>query len=142
MTVISINNQQIDKSITHSATVNDVINAVLSDVVEKQGIITSIKLDGNEIEYDQEADILVSPIEHHQNIDFTVQSSIELARSALDSCAKYVDVINDKIHALVGTYNQNKINAANAQFAEVIEIIDLFIQLMTKINTTLRQSSH
>jgi hypothetical protein len=141
MAIISINNQLVEKNLTHDSTVNDVINSVISEVAEKQGIITSIKLDGNEIEYDRSPNVLVSPIGDHNKIDFTVQSSIELALEALDSCSRYIDIIVAKIHKLTDYYNNNQLNAAHAQFAEVIEIIDLFVQLMSKINNTLRQNA-
>jgi hypothetical protein len=60
------------------------------------------------------------------------KSSIELAFESIDSCFGYVDFINSEISKLIGQYQANDFSGANETFIGVVELMDLYIQLITK----------
>jgi hypothetical protein len=64
--------------------------------------------------------------------------SLDLAFESIDSCFGYVEHITSKIQRLIEIYSANEIDKANASFIEVVDLMDLYIQLITKIYGTLR----
>ena len=65
-------------------------------------------------------------------------SSLKLAFESIDSCYGYVDYITAQIHVLIESYNQGKMDLANQKFVEVIELMDLYIQLVSRVYRVLR----
>lgn len=65
-------------------------------------------------------------------------NSIDLAFDSLNSCATYIDHINGLIYRLIDEYQAGEADKANNTFIEVIELLDLYVQLMTKIYASLR----
>jgi len=65
-------------------------------------------------------------------------SSLELAFESIDSCFGYVDYITNQIQKLIGHYNQGDMDLANQNFVEVIELMDLYIQLVSRVYRVLR----
>lgn len=64
--------------------------------------------------------------------------SMDLAFESIQSCFGYVDYITIQIQKLISAYNSGETKEANDHFVEVIELMDLFVQLITKIYTVLR----
>ena len=138
MALITVNQEEINVKFDTNNTVNEVMDNLLSGVIKDSDVITSIQINGKELNESEEGECLPSPVSEFNKIDFTVKSSIELAFDALDSCNSYIDVVISKIQELNKLYAAGEIQQANNQFAEVIEIMDLFVQLMSKIHSTLR----
>ena len=65
-------------------------------------------------------------------------SSLELAFESIDSCFGYVDYIMAQIQILNDNYNQGNTDLANQKFVEVIELMDLYIQLVSRVYRVLR----
>lgn len=72
------------------------------------------------------------------NKNISKNASLELAFESIDSCFGYVDHITQQIQKLIAQYNQGNIDQANDLFVEVIELMDLYIQLVTKVYRVLR----
>ncbi len=72
------------------------------------------------------------------NKDSQNNSSLELAFESIDSCFGYVDYITTQIHKLIEHYNQGNMDLANQNFVEVIELMDLYIQLVSRVYRVLR----
>lgn len=72
------------------------------------------------------------------NKNISKNASLELAFESIDSCFGYVDHITMQIQKLIAQYNQGNIDQANDLFVEVIELMDLYIQLVTKVYKVLR----
>ena len=66
------------------------------------------------------------------------QSSLDLAFESIDSCFGYVDYITSQIQKLTAQYNSGETDAANQSFVEVIDLMDLYIQLVSKVYRILR----
>lgn len=65
-------------------------------------------------------------------------SSLDLAFESIDSCFGYVDYITAQIQKLIAHYNNGNPEEANASFAEVVELMDLYIQLISRVYRVLR----
>lgn len=68
----------------------------------------------------------------------TNNSSLDLAFESIDSCFGYVDYITSQIQKLTLQYNEGNLDAANDAFVEVIELMDLYIQLVSRVYRVLR----
>lgn len=64
--------------------------------------------------------------------------SLELAFESIDSCFGYVDYITSKIQKLIGFYNAGELDQANETFMEVVDLMDLYIQLISKVYRVIR----
>ena len=64
--------------------------------------------------------------------------SLTLAFESIDSCVGYVDYIMEKIQELISFYNLGESDTANAIFIEVIDLMDLYIQLISKVYRVIR----
>ncbi len=60
-------------------------------------------------------------------------NSLELAFESIDSCFGYVDYITSQIQKLIAFYNAGEMDQANASFIEVVDLMDLYIQLISKV---------
>lgn len=66
------------------------------------------------------------------------QESLDLAFESIDSCFGYIDHIVSRIQNLICSFNANEIKEGNEQLIEVIELMDLYIQLITKVYQVIR----
>lgn len=64
--------------------------------------------------------------------------SLDIAFESIDSCFGYVDYITAQIQKLIGQYNSGELDAANHTFIEVIDLMDLYIQLISKVYHVIR----
>jgi hypothetical protein len=65
-------------------------------------------------------------------------SSLDLAFESIDSCFGYIDYITSKIHHLLTFYNAGEMDRANSTLIELVDLMDLYIQLISKIYQVLR----
>lgn len=139
MTAVTVNQKIIsDGPIQSNHTLKDLMDHILGEVATEKEVITNVYIDGVEISLEEERKLSAHPVESFHNIDFTVKSSFELALETLDSCTSYIDIAIDKIRKLSFMYANNKSEEANNIFIDVIEIMDVFVQLISKIHSTIR----
>lgn len=139
MTLVRVNSRKIESKIDNKKSINAVMDFILEDLANEEEVVSNIHVNGQEIAPDQEA-IMNAPISEFDSIDFTLTKSVDLAFDALDSSGAYIDIMIEKIQELTGLYQQNQSAEANKLFGETIEIIDLFIQLMTRVQRTFKKS--
>lgn len=65
-------------------------------------------------------------------------SSLEIAFESIDSCFGYVDYITSQIQRLIAQQNAGDAEGANKTFIEVIDLMDLYIQLISKVYQVIR----
>lgn len=68
----------------------------------------------------------------------TKQTSLDLAFESIDSCFGYVDYITAQIQKLITQYNSGEVDTAHQSFVEVIDLMDLYIQLVSRVYHVLR----
>jgi hypothetical protein len=139
MTLVTVNNKSINESlILNKQTLKELMDTILLKVATEKEVITHIEIDNKELSIEKEKHILKDTYVQYKTVNFTLRSSIELAFEALDTCSEYIDIALNKIKILSALYHQNKIEEANAKFIEVVEVMDIFVQLMSKIHNTLK----
>ena len=65
-------------------------------------------------------------------------SSLSIAFESIDSCFGYVDYISSQIQKLISAYQANDTLLANNTFIEVVDLMDLYVQLITKVYKVIR----
>lgn len=138
MTLIRVNGEELSQKYDKKTTLNELVDQLLSGHLTKQEVITAISVNGKTLSGKEETECLPRCLQDFESIDLKAQSSLELAFDALDSCTHYINVLTEKVQELVLLYQDNNIDEANNKFSDIIEIVDLFVQLMTKINRTLK----
>ena len=139
MTLVRVNSKKVESKIDNKKSINAVMDFILEDLANEEEVVSNIHVNGQEIAPDEEA-IMNAPISEFDSIDFTITKSVDLAFDALDSSGAYIDIMIEKIQELTSLYQQNQNAKANKLFGETIEIIDLFIQLMTRVQRTFKKS--
>jgi hypothetical protein len=139
MAQITINHENFEHTTNSETTINEVLDQILHQFAGKEKVVTNIHINGECLSVENEHEFLEKPAASFNEIDFTVISSLDLAYEALDDCAGYIDNVIEKIAQLTVLYTENKAAEANQMFTEVVEIMDLFVQLMTKIHSTIRR---
>ena len=138
MTNILINNESYsDKK--EEKKLSDLSNSIYKTMGQEE-IITDIVLDGESYPFDQDLDLLDGEVSQYSSIAFKTSTSTELAFQALDSCNGYIENLNDKILELCKLYQEGQVEKANILFNEVIDVLDLFIQLISSIFSTIKRS--
>ena len=136
MTSIFINHRLLNNDYNKNATINEIIQA--QDALNPEMIITSLELDGDDILSPSNLELDQS-IGSFKDIKITLQTPLNLALESLDDSSRYIENIIFSIKDTVQLYEQNLHKEANQKFAEVIDIMDLFIQLISKINSTIKK---
>lgn len=138
MTTISLNNQVINTLENSNTSLTDYMDHLLDKHLKKQEVITGIRVNGKLLSLEEENACLGQSLSSFQSVDFKVQSTLDLAFEALDSCTTYIDVVTQKVRELIELYTNNQLEEANLKFGDVIDIMDLYVQLMSKIHKTLK----
>jgi hypothetical protein len=138
MTTITLNKVPLEMAQNSNLTLNDYIDVLLEKHLKNHDVITGIRVDGKLLSLEEENKCLPHVITNFESVDFQIQSTLELAFEALDSCSAYIDAVTLRVRELTDLYSQNLFEDANLKFGDVIDIMDLFVQLMGKINKTLK----
>ncbi len=134
MTEIILNNTKYQKE-AKNTTVEDLQNEMNNELAKKKHVITEIKVEGQEVSLDDETETVKKKVTEFESVEFKSMPRLDLAFTTLESCDQYIDQLNLRIKDLVSLYRANKIDEANALFVEVTTILDLFVQLMARIQT-------
>jgi hypothetical protein len=140
MTEILINSNPVKNEFNANATINELIENLMNTHTKNTDVLTRVMIDGKYLSEAEEKIYFSHTLAQHQTIDLEVKTNLDLAFEALDSCNGYIDTMVDKINALSELYAANNTVEGNRKFAEVIDIIDLFVQLVSNITRTFRRS--
>jgi hypothetical protein len=143
MTTVSVNNVEInytDSDISNKQSLKSLSNTLLKEQLEAESVITHLMLDGTDYQYEEDSELLNESITNFNTINFQTVNSVDLAFQALDSCQDYIENLSENILKLSQAYQKSDFDNANALFADVIELLDLYIQLISKIYSTIRRN--
>lgn len=141
MNSIKINRDEINDRIDkNEKNIHDFIYKV-NDEKFPGNIVTSITFNGK-LMSEQELHLLDVNVSDISELVIESKSSLELVFEAIESCGKYIDVIIENIQKLTVSYQENRLNEADIKFSETIEILDLFIQLMSRIYKNLKDNKN
>jgi hypothetical protein len=134
---IFVNNNEFESDTTPNK-LSELIDIVLNKNEFSNSVITQLEVDGNT--YDPRVDDI--PMElalsDASKVSIFTKNNLELTFEALDSCSEYIDILTENIMELVTLYKQDKVEEANVLFSDLVDILDLYIQLISRIHSTLK----
>jgi hypothetical protein len=80
----------------------------------------------------------MSTLQRDDGTEINSSDTLNLAFESIDSAFGYVDYIIAQVQVLITHFQAGDLNAANAHFVEVAELMDLYIQLMARIYQVVR----
>lgn len=138
MISVSINRNSLEIPEDKSISLLDAISLIEREGLRPTEVITSVTINGEKIPVDMlgefseiDLDLLNDPI-------IEIKSSIEIATEALNDSSLYIDTLSAKVLDIVSAYNTNEFEVANFAFSELIDLIDLYIQLISKVHKTVK----
>ncbi|MFZ8934542.1 MAG: hypothetical protein ACO20H_00700 [Bacteriovoracaceae bacterium] len=141
MTTIMINDDKLkDLNLKEDNTLKELQGLVVERLNNNDHVISEIIINKNRLEEQDEEATLNQNISNFDSIEFKSKPRVLIAFETLESCETYINELHARIHELTALYRANKVDEANALFVEVTTILDLFIQLMTKIQNIFSQN--
>jgi|GEM_PF-582263 hypothetical protein len=140
MTTLTLNRSPIQKDFSESQSLNEVVDHLFASEIGEESVLISLEVDGEDIPYDDSLNLNGKPIHDFKSVNFKTQTSLELAFEAIDSCNDYIDILTDKIKAMAQSYQKGESDEANALFGDMIDILDLYVQLFSRIHSTLKRN--
>jgi hypothetical protein len=141
MTDLTLNNSPIKRKFREDESLANVIDHIFDNEMDNESVLVNLHLDDEIIPFEDGLDISRAELKEFTRINFETQTSTELAFEAVDSCNDYVDVLVDKIRELTQLYQAGDSQKANQIFGEMIDILDLYVQLFSKIHATLKRGN-
>ena len=136
MLEITINDVKTKNDLPESTSLDDMIDYVLNEKIENNQIIFQIILDGENVDFDKENELNRS-LDGNKKINFMIKSTVEVAYESLHECSLFIDSSVERITQIVQLYRENEVQKANSAFPEIIDMIDFFVKLITKIYKTI-----
>ena len=96
------------------------------------------------IDLDDEKELLQT-LQNHHTVNVHVKTSLELGFDSLKDCSAYIESCIFQIKDIIELYQKNEIQKGNTQFPNIIDSIDFFVRLITKVHRTIlshQKSSH
>lgn len=115
------------------------IDYIIEEKMKKDELITQVRIDNQTVDLDNENE-LSRILKKGNIISFQVKSSLELAFESLKDCSEYINSTVFQIKRVVELYQKNEIQKGNSQFPDIIDSIDFFVRLITKIHRTILSS--
>ena len=112
------------------------IDYIIEEKIKKDEIITKIFVDNKTIDLDDENE-LSKILKSHNTVNIQIQSSLDLAFESLKDCSSYIDSCILQIREVIELYQKNEIQKGNIQFPHIIDSIDFFVRLITKVHRTI-----
>ena len=128
-----------NKNTNPDETVYQLLDRTTKSYLKQNEIIASITLDDQVYDATTDHDMFELKTNNFKSIDITVTTNEELTDAAITACDQTLDSLESKLHLLVDQYKKENFAAANRLFIEVIEVTDLFIQLISLIHHSLKR---
>ncbi|EQC43282.1 hypothetical protein [Bacteriovorax sp. Seq25_V] len=138
MITVSISREVLELNDNQSITLHEAINLIEREGLKNNEIVTAVTIHGETIPVDLLGEFADVDLDNLGNPTLEIKNSVEIAMEALQDSNTYIDTLNAKIHEIVGFYNENNIDEANANFSDLIDLIDLYIQLISKVHRTVK----
>jgi flavin-binding protein dodecin len=120
-------------------TVYQLLDRTTKSYLKQNEIIASITLDNEVFDATSDNQIFELKTNNFKAIDITVTTNEELTAAAINACDQTLDSLDNKLIILVEQYKKENFAAANRLFIEVIEVTDLFIELISLIHHSLKR---
>ena len=136
MIQININNKKVVNSLSPDPSLQKMIDYIIEEKINKNEVITQIKVDDKVIDLDNKEE-LSQTLQNNNVINILVKTSLDLAIESLKDCSSYINSCIVQIKEVVELYQKNEIQKGNEQFPHIIDSIDFFVRLITKVHRTI-----
>ncbi len=117
------------------------INVIENDGLSQNESITGVIIDNKSFSIEEAQELLDYSIAELGYPTLQIKNSYELAFDALNDCNSYIDQLIDKVLVTTNEFNTGNIDEANLLFADLIELLDLYVHLITRIHATARKAN-
>ncbi len=136
MTIICVNGSPVEKLLSDDLTFEELVQKINCSN-KFDSVVTQLLIDGVEVDAE---DFSGRRVKRYSFIDITTKSKASLAFDCLKACQRYIDAIIEINAKIVASFQQSQIGRGNQQFIEMVELSELFVDLFSKVNHTLRSS--
>lgn len=135
MTQISIDRKRI--SPPRITNINDLVQHALDHEIPEQRVISSLLLDGKEYNVIDDEQLLSLDLSSYKEIQISTVDSLDLALKSLACCNEHIDTINIHLSEVLKSFRGNSHEMAWSQFTTLIDNINLFIELVYRVQHTI-----
>jgi hypothetical protein len=138
MITLNINRETLELQQNESLTLGQAIQLIEQEGIQSNEAVTSVTIAGNRYHVETLGELANEDIDNLGDPVIEIKTNYEIAFEALTDCNGYIDTITAKIKEVVDYYNENDLDSANMHFSELIDLVDLFIQLISKVHRTVK----
>lgn len=138
MISVNISKENLELPKNEVITLSQAIDLIEREGIQPHEVVTGVFVNGTELSIDNLGEYANVDIDQLDDPIIQIKSNYEIAFEALNDCNGYIDSITNKVNEVVSLYNENLQDEANIKFGELIDLIDLFIQLISKVHTTVK----
>jgi len=138
MITVNINRETLDLQQNESLTLGQALELIEQEGTKPNEAVTAVTINGQRYHLEILGELLNEDIDNLGNPEIEIKTNYEIAFEALNDCNGYIDTITAKIQEVVEFYNSNDHDQANMNFSELIDLVDLFIQLISKVHRTVK----
>ena len=138
MITVNISKESLELPKNEVMTLSQAIDLIESDGIEKNEVVTNVIIDGKSFNVENLGELGEMDIDSLNDPIIEIKNNFEIAFDALTDSNSYIDTITSKIEEVVALYNENNHDDANLMFGELIDLVDLFIQLISKVHRTVK----
>ncbi|MAE58504.1 MAG: hypothetical protein CME69_06460 [Halobacteriovorax sp.] len=135
---VEVSKQSLSFNNEKKLSLKDAISLLEQNSLKQNEVVTAIIIEGERFSIDKLEAYMDYDIDDLGNPEIEVKSNYEIAFEALEDSNSYIDLINSKIEHIVKCYAANDTDEANIAFKDLIDLIDLFIQLISKVHKTVK----
>lgn len=117
------------------------ISTIESDGLSENESITGVVIDGKKFSIDEAEELLDYSLHDLGYPSLEIKNSYEVAFETLPDCGSYIDQLIDKVIITTAEFNKGNLDEANLMFADLIELLDLYVRLITRIHATARKAN-
>jgi hypothetical protein len=131
---VFLDDQPFEADIADSATVGQVLEAVLSDVRARQRVVAAIRCDGAEIDAENIQKVLATPASEYARLDFVSGTAGELAVDALSHVQAALGELQTNREQAIEKLNQG-------QISEAMDLLGPFFEAWRRAHEAVLQSA-
>jgi hypothetical protein len=136
MQSVIINNQKVPLN-SGFKQLNDLIQTVSSYNLNKNKILLSVNVDGKNIDLDHEINFF--ELKDNSEVSLIFHDSRQLLQNSIGSIPNYTSLILIKIDdSIQNIMNVDTSADGSSSFSELISLLNLFVELMTKIQSNIK----
>ncbi len=138
MIQLDVSKKDFNMQSSDKLSLEDAIKLVEKYSLKDNEVVTAVTIEDETYLIERLTELMPYDINELGNPRLIVKNNYEIAFEALEDSNGYIELITGKINEIVALYNSNQTEDANIVFTDLIDLIDLFIQLISKVHKTVK----